>query len=282
MISIFFTVIVVTCGFIIYMLYRDKRSKSEKDDSYCSVNLYVKTSSVYNHDLAVIPDISKQMRFHSYKVRGKNPLTNRLKTCVVVALSGTPENEIALKSGFLEPYTVTLDSQSMSERPPSQEQLKYAKNLNIAIPPDCSCADASRLISKQLDEDTNDLVTNGLMTFAAAHGFCLSPYSGVFSSVCNTMNSLDTRDSLAFLAYLIYCVANSLPIENLDDSKYRNVFYSFSETYIDDEKVNECATFNDTQIRHLLEKKHFDERNKKKAWLFHLILDFIAENIPKS
>ncbi|MCF2705096.1 hypothetical protein I6E91_24215 [Enterocloster clostridioformis] len=293
MASIFALIIIVVICFVVYAVYKDgqssghdysspAKSSSKKEGSSKPVTIFTEISSSDYYDTFLTPNISNQLRFHRYKVKGKNPSTNRMKTCIVVALSGTTENEIAEKSGFLAPYSVSLDLESLTEQPPSQKQLNYAKDLDISIPLNCSFADLSCLISKRKGEDTNDLVTNELMTFAASHGVCISPYAGVLSSVCKTMNSLDSRDFLAFLAYLIHCVVSSFPIGNLEKSEYKNVFYKFADSYCDDDEVNECTVFEDTHIRYLLEKKHFDGRNKKKAWLFNLISNFLNEHLTKA
>lgn len=292
MASMFALIIIVVICFVVYAVYKDgqssghdnsvpAKSSSKKAGSSKPVTIFTEISSFNDCNTFSTPNISNQLRFHRYKVKGKNPTTNRMKTCVVVAQSGTPENEITEKSGFLAPYTVSLDLESLTERPPSQKQLDYAKDLGISIPLDCSFADLSCLISKFTNEDTNDLISNELMTFAALHGVCISPYAGSLSGICTTMNSLEYHDFLAFLAYLIYCVVSSQPVGNLDESKHKTVFYKFADSYCDNEHVGECTTFEDTHIRYLLEKKHFDGRNKKKAWLFNLISEFLTEHLPK-
>lgn len=59
-------------------------------------------------------------KYCQYKVKGKNPKTNRMKTNTVVVEQGTSDEIIMQKSGLLEPYTIT----PYIEAPP-EPQISY-------------------------------------------------------------------------------------------------------------------------------------------------------------
>ena len=220
----------------------------------------------------------RQTPYRRYKVKGKNPATNKLKTCIVVAKDSLSEEEIGLKSGFLEPYTVTVDSESYKECLPSEYQLEYVNDLGISIPPGCTYADVSCIISKELETDSSDFISNGLICFAGDNNIRLSPYAGIQSSVCRLFNALEDRERFAFFAYLIYCLKNSLTVEDFRSSCYKNVFYDFSDLYINNSEFRECFFFfGETHIAYLISKKTFDKRSKKKTWLYETTCNFLSE-----
>ena len=228
-----------------------------------------------------LPNINNRMRYHVYKVKGKNPSTNHQKTCIVVAKEGTSEELIAKKSGYLEPFTITLDMDAKSESLPSERQLDYARALNIPIPSPCSSGDLSRLISRQLGEMTGDLVSNGLLEVAGEAGVCLSPYTNVADGVSATIYHLRGKDLLIFFSYLVYCVINNVTVESPNTSAYKNVFCKFADKYIDNIQFQETiSSFTYDHIQYLLSKKKVDGRSTQKALVFKTTFDYLSENIP--
>lgn len=282
--------------FMIFIIYKDNKIKKHKKEEFtrsrqtslcnnetmsASISSSVTLQSA-TYESFFIRDVSKWEKYHQYKVKGKNPETNRLKTCIVVAKEGTPNNEIALKSGFNEPFTVILDSESFEERHPSEKQINYAKELDFHFPANCTCADASCLISRRIDNLTDNWIPYELYKFISENGFKVSPYESLFGGVCVALNCLDGADCLAFFSYLIYCVTHNLNIGNMYESIHKAVFYKFAETYIDNEQIWDAMHFEDTHICHLLNKKRFDARNKKKGWLFNTTNTFLSEHITSN
>lgn len=256
-------------------------SKSTTKEEPISITFsYSETSEPKS--ILIIPDISHKIRCHTYKVKGKNPKTGRLKTCTILAKENPSIEEVCFKSGFEEPITLELDMESYTEREPSENQIKYANDLNIPIPPQCSCADLSCLISKQLGEDSNDLISNGLTEYACEKGLYLSPYCGALLGIPKIVYRLRNEEVISFFIYLVYCsISNSEP-ENPNNSPYKQIFQDFSIAYINDEGILNTvySFFEEEYFEQLLIKKRVDGRSKKKANLCNLAKDYLIEKIP--
>lgn len=235
-------------------------------------------SPVIEPDILIPPDIPPFVKWHEYKVKGKNPATNRFKTCVVVAKEGTTENDIGIKSGFNEPYSIALNMESSTEHPPSEEQISLATDLHISIPKDCSSVDLSCLISKQFGQDAHDYVSNGLIDLAGELGFCLSPYISSITAADIIYPMLDRHELFAFYIYLIYCIKGNHTIENFHTNSYEKIFIEFANQYENDESLyKSIQSFN---IIRFSQEQKVDGRNHKRAYLYNLACNFLSENIP--
>lgn len=275
---------ILIVGLIIFTVYQTIQRKPQsqpsnaisQEDYFFTVNTEISSSIEQNQTTNIE---FRQTPYKRYKVKGKNPATNRLKTCIVIAKNNLTEKEIGLKSGFLEPYTVTIDSESFEERPPSKQQLDYANDLGILLPPNCTCADVSCLISKELGEDSNDFISNGLICFAGDNNLCLSPYAGICSATCRILNSLENRKCLIYFAYLIYCLKTDCIVDDLRNSQYKDIFYEFGDTYINDTEFFNHFSFEHTHIAHLISKKSFDRRNKNNAQIYDTTYNFLTKHL---
>lgn len=229
------------------------------------------------YDTLNIPDISGQIKYHCFKVKGKNPSTNRQKTVTVVAKEGSSEYEVFKRSLLLEPYTVSLDINAQSELEATDRQISYASDINIPIPDGCSMSDISCLIAKQKGDDSKDIRTNGLAEYASLHGVCLSPYCGSLTGTWLVLHNSNPQDAIFFFVYLIYCFTNDKQIENPNDFAYKTVLESFpcdiSETY----DVIQSITIE--QYSRLFYKKCFDGRFKKGSELFKRINLYLSSNL---
>ncbi len=218
------------------------------------------------------------IKYHEYKVKGKNPVTNRMKTNKVVAIHGAPEHIITQKSGLLEPYTITLNYDSWTEREPSIKQIEYAKDLNIIFPSDCSSADISALISKQLSEDFIDYANPNLLEFAADHNICFSPYNSNIASISLIIHYLTIEDRIAFGVYVIYCFITNSHVTNMDKSPQKDVFYNFIKGY--PEKIDEYNELMDNlPIHYIFKNKRVDRRNKRMAQLYDAVCQYLNNSI---
>lgn len=231
-----------------------------------------------NHNTPKKGNVHERFHFHEYTVRGKNPKTNRMKTKCVVAKEGSSNDEIAIKSGFLEPITIEL-SEGFFDSPPSEKEIAYAKSLDIKIPNGCTFADLSCLIAKKKHEDSDDFISVELAEYAAKFDVCLSAYSGTLQGIMHIMHELhklDGRDCLAFWAYIFYCVTENKKIYNLDNVSNRNTFYHFADTFIGDEAIIKTIKSLDYEnFEYFFTHKMFDRRNKAKAYLAEKTKDFL-------
>lgn len=205
-----------------------------------------------------------------YKVKGKNPATNYMKTNKVFAKQGTPEHIITQRSGLLEPYTITpfLDE-------PSQAQIDLAKDINIIFPSDCSMEDLSVLISRQFDGDQYiNYINADLLEYAATYNIAITPYASNQFGVYKIIHSLPPKECVVFFAYLVYCGSLKIEVGNLYNLPNYHVFYDFVDTIPD---VDETGKY---IIKHYNDKfivGNIDRRNPRLAQLHDSIQQYLID-----
>lgn len=267
--------------------YLPKNTSISQTNNYYKVKTTITTETNTNQDDTddypplLVPDISDKPRYHQFKVKGKNPITNRMKTRIVVALENTSDEEITKKANLEEPFTITIDSEANTERPATEAQINFAKNINIPIPNNCSCSDLSCLLSKQLGEMTNNLITNGLLDFAAENNICISPYCSIESGIYIVFHDLKRSpysfSLFAYFSYFIFCIHSNTLVENLNQSNYKDVFYKFASLYSNDEQLHKYIK--EFDVYYFIEKKRVDGRKKKICELYKVTYQFLCENI---
>lgn len=226
-------------------------------------------------DEFVLPDITCITRYCVYKVVGKNPETNRRKGDYVVAKEGAPEDIITSKTYLLAPYTV-----EKADKAPTDGQIECARKLNIPVPAHCTSADISCLITKYHEDSEIPYVSNGLVAFAGERDILISPYSSALNAVCTIMYYLDETDSLAFFIYVIYCVQESKPVENLDALSNKNAFYGLSKSRDFYKLVSFINSLSDEHIEYLFLHKRINcQGSNSRLNLYHAICDYITANI---
>ncbi len=203
-----------------------------------------------------------------YKVRGKNPATNRMKTNSVVAKKGTPSNIITLKSKLLRPYTVTEYFEE-----PTILQADYAKNLNIKYGPTCSKTDISYLIDRQLNGDFKNYISNDIREYAAENNVYISPYADKIGGCRVAIASLPPKERIVFFIYLIYCGIVKIPVGNLYNVKDYLIFYQYLETVPDIEELGKFIKEHYTD--RLARVGEVDRRNKQMVQLYDSIRKFL-------
>lgn len=210
--------------------------------------------------------LSHNVRYCTYKVRGKNPATNRQKTCYVLARDNADNDVIFSKTSFLPPYTVEL-----ADRPPTEGQLQYAREHSLSLPASCTADDAAQ-ISHGFPSITK-LVSPDLIIFAGEQQIFISPYADVVYAVSATHYYLDSPDSLAFLIYVIYCVLNDYEIGNLDTLPNRLFFYGMSD---DNDMITFSDTFRTNWLEHFFIHKSFDwHGNRKRIDNYNRICNYL-------
>lgn len=253
--------------------------KSTSDSITVSVSSSIKQTEP-DYPPFILPNMSNRVIMHKYKVKGLNPRTKRMKTCIVIAKEGAPEHEFALKSELKEPFTITLE-----DTLPSEAQLKFAKNINIPIPSGATNTDISCLLSRQLDQFYDDYISNGLLEYAAEHSIYLSSYDsslGGARRIFNVFQEHNSLDLFIFFSYLIHCLNYNIQIENLNDSEYKDIFYSLGTLCNQNtEFIKTINSFSDDNFNHLLKKKHIDGRNKRNLQLSNFINNYLKQNISR-
>lgn len=211
-------------------------------------------------------------RYIEYRVSGKNPTTNRIKTVTIVAKENTPENIIIERSNLLEPYTVSPYFEEATDR-----QISYANDLNIKFPPNCSKQDMSSLISRQLDHYYTDYMTGKLMEYASINNIYISPYDSIPDGTGIIIRRLPSDERIAFYVYLIYCSLNQMEIGNPRDLSNSHIFYDFVNTLTD---IDEISTLiKDHYTYSIIAKMKVDRRNKKMAALYDQICEYLNHGV---
>lgn len=206
-------------------------------------------------------------RYYVYKVKGKNPKTNRLKTNNVVVLPDTSEDIIIQKSGLLDPYTV---SRYFNE--PSEAQINYAKDINIIYPSDCTSEDISCLLSRQLAGDYKDYINSNLLEYAAANNIYVSSYAWDTSGAVQIISRLPPTDRIAFFVYIIYCHLKNIKIGNMYQLSNYSIFYDYTNTISNIDEVGKLIKEHPYKT---VNEGGVDRRNKNMAQLYDSICQYI-------
>lgn len=135
---------------------------------------------------------------------------------------------------MLPPYTLFIDEQSSFERPASEAQIEYAKDLDIPIPSSPSLADMKVLISRCLNEFEGDYISPELYTLAGENGTQVSLYDSTENGICAVFASSSNEVCLSFFCYFVYCAIHGVwPITAPAYSSHKAVFDAFAQKYID-------------------------------------------------
>ena len=235
-----------------------------------------------NDEALIYPDYENIPLFHLYKIKGKNPQTNRQKTDKIVVKEYTPVEIAAQKTSLLPPYTMSIDTTARTERPASDAQLEFAKELNIPIPSHCSMEDAHWLISRKHNNILEDYITPELLEKTAHFNVCLSPYTSPENGILIILHSGNARESLSFFSYLVYCFLHGIwHITTPEHCKFQNVFEEFADAFISDSLLLE--TINTISYEHICFLRSHgtpDKRNKKITDAFLTTANFLNSRIP--
>lgn len=187
---------------------------------------------------------TKLIRYSNYKVSGINPESNKKKSVTVIAKNGDSEDNIASKSNLLPPYTVILD-----DRQPTENQIKYAKDLGVKILPNLTFNDVSCLISKALGEAKNDFTTNDIIEYAGERGTLISPYSDLVGSLHSILCLLKDADHAAFWTYIMFCTSHNIEIGYFDKlNPFDSRFYFFESLKDRDKFIGFFASLSYNQL----------------------------------
>lgn len=83
-----------------------------------------------------------------YRVKGKYPGTGRMRTTEIIAWDQASDEEILKMAGFVEPYEI----ERIGLEKPTENQMRYAKNIGLYIPSNASKKDVSVLLHRYEDE----------------------------------------------------------------------------------------------------------------------------------
>lgn len=170
------------------------------------------------------------MNYFKYEIRGRHFETKRVRTLKVDAFSEDDAKLQAQQAG-LESFT-SINIIPFDE--PTENQLQYATNLDIAIPLGATKEDVSALISKHVDEDGTP--NEGLYEFATAHRVLASKYIGKTALYNRVFNSLSDSERIAFFIFSIYRFISDDRHANLDTHHAKELFYQFARSKEHDEQ----------------------------------------------
>ena len=166
-----------------------------------------------------------------YSVKGKNPDTNRFKTVqVVVSLTETTE-KIQLKSGLLPPFEIKEILPDM----PTERQIAYAKNINLALPQDATKQDCSIFLSRY--ENQKPLypspMPEKILCYLIDKNIYVPSYAGIDEAHNLYFNNIDLNEQCAYFGMKVYCNIKKKQCYFLEDAdpKELNLFYEFARQY---------------------------------------------------
>lgn len=261
-------------------------TSTSSPNSMPSNSVYTVNTSIQMHtyrddttyEPLALPDISGHIRFHEYKVKGKNPDTNRMQTKSIVVAENTPESEIVSISALLPPVTVSTTFDSGFDSPPTEYRLELAKEFNIPIIPSLTDNDLLCLIGKQKNYDSMDLASNNIRLLLAKHKAFTSPYCGYKYALTELFNYLSVKEKLSFWCYLVYCSLSNQQIDIPETSPYHQVFSNFAEECIQNHEMTKAIIklpYN-TIEQYIFQKKI--DRRYKTSKVYDYTKNFLVEN----
>ena len=181
-------------------------------------------------------------RYFTYKA--KNSETKRVRSVTVDADNENEAIEKLKAQGFLEPFELQREGSNA----PSDAQLDYAKKLGVKIPKDANIKDASALIAKAVDNDSDP--NPDLVEYANELGLTFSQYIGKRALYGLVYRSMDLKEQIAFFVFCVYRWLSDDRGGNLNKHQHRQIFYDFAEQYVNDAKfVKSLAQYSGEDIR---------------------------------
>lgn len=173
------------------------------------------------------------LNYYDVSVKGKNPKTGRQKTTfaripITVAKAEIPNHPEYLNE-LEPPYEITV----IEQRPPTEQQINYARDLGLDIPKNAILEDVSGLLDRRLG---GGVPNPDLMTFARNHDLlfsdCISK-KGLYNLIFTTLPLLD---QIAFFCFSVYRYLSNDRHANLDSSPHHDLFYSFAAEQVTNTK----------------------------------------------
>lgn len=178
-----------------------------------------------------------------YSVKGKNPDTNRFKTVqAVVSLTETME-KVQLKSGLLPPFEIKEILPDM----PTERQIAYAKNINLALPQDATKEDCSIFLSRY--ENQKPLypspMPEKILRYLIAKGIYVPAYAGIDEAHNLYFNNIDLSEQCAYFGMKVYCNIKRKQCCFLEDTNPEELklFYEFARQYENNNEFVKSLSF---------------------------------------
>lgn len=160
------------------------------------------------------------MNYMMYQCKGLFAKTNRKRTLKIEAFSEDEAKEQLKQEGFIEPFEI-----ERIQFPEVTDNQRSALG-NISFGDICQF-DASALLSKQYDKDTNP--NPELISYATECGIKFSYYIGKKALYDLIFNTVDLKEKIAFFVFCIYRYTTDDRQGNLHNSLYKDYFYKFAE-----------------------------------------------------
>ncbi len=143
--------------------------------------------------------------------------------------------DAAKKAAEEDGMTGTLRVTAQPHEAPASEQLEYARDLGVTMPPDVCREDVACLISRTADGDTT-VPSVGLARYADRHGAHFSAWIGCRDFYNLLWQTLDTENRLKFFLYCVKCYLYSIPAGDPDTDDVSGQ-ERFAAEYADNEEV---------------------------------------------
>jgi len=169
------------------------------------------------------------MEIKNFKIIGRNKDTNRKRTIEIKATTKEQALQAANEKGLTEIIEVI-----QFKRLPTENQIRYAKDLNINITEGLTIDDVSALIDKKVNKDIDP--KTGIIDFANERKLGFSIYIGEMSLYNLVFDCLEGVDRIAFFILSIYKWVADDNQTNLNKHIHRNRIYQFATALKDDEQ----------------------------------------------
>lgn len=145
-------------------------------------------------DLAPLP----YRQYHTYKLKGKNTATNRMKTISIDAYNEYDAIQKAKKIGFTEPFEILLDDAFATVR-----QKDFLRNLHLTVKSNYTIEDASCIISRTHEKESAP--EKWLLEFADTNNIPFSLYA-TNTNVIRHIEKEYFTDIVKELSFWVYVV----------------------------------------------------------------------------
>lgn len=164
------------------------------------------------------------MGFIQYVFKGNYIKTNKNRTIKFTANSDIEEYE---KIDFKKDGFESLNLVERYYLPATENQLEYAKKLNIQLPLNATFMDATYAISKKVDNERAP--GSDLLDFIKGRGLAYTDFFGKKACYKYVFLSLKDLDKIAFFIFSVYRFYSNDRQGNLDKSPYKDIIYDIAK-----------------------------------------------------
>jgi len=180
------------------------------------------------HDKRKFAENYMSVPYFSVKATGINPKTGRKNTKQYQVRNVAEVSGLLKADGLDEPYEILSRESGYSK--PSDNQLKYARDLGIrVIPSGCSAPDVSAMIDRALTDDHTP-PPKGLAEYFQEEGYMFSRFSNYSTLKDRFLTQATLRDKTLVFMHLVHMKEIGGTASNLKKNKYYDLYNGFYES----------------------------------------------------